>query len=32
VQSGRTAALIGTAFGYLGLTALLMVLLFTLAI
>ena len=32
VQTGRTAALIGTAFGYFGLTALLMLLLFTLPI
>jgi hypothetical protein len=31
-QTGRAAALIGTAFGYLGLTALLMILLFSLAI
>jgi Domain of unknown function (DUF1707)/Domain of unknown function (DUF4190) len=31
-QTGRAAALIGTALGYFGLTALLMILLFTLAI
>jgi hypothetical protein len=31
-QTGRTAALIGTAFGYFGLTALLTILLFALAI
>ena len=31
-QTGRTAALIGTAFGYFGLTALLTLLLFALAI
>ena len=31
-QSGRTAALLGTAFGYFGLTALLTILLFALAI
>jgi hypothetical protein len=32
MQTGRTAALVGTAFGYFGLTALLTILLFALAI